>query len=195
MWWKDFHFTKLPATKKKARCLLESLQLADGCSDNKGECTHSLIWDVRHTGLLAAHQGIFGPARSWAPYTPLNLPWNNSLMWHAAWHKTHSHLWQWMPPLYYKDTSSERISSFHREKKKKKRRGRQSRGQRLVARNWKRNEQVSPFQLLSGMTTLPQRQPCICLSAVKLFNPQSVTQRETAFTAIHRHKGPCSGLR
>lgn len=80
-------------------------------------------------------------------------------------------------------------------KKKRRRRGRQSRGQRLAARNRKRNEQVSPFQLLNGLTTLPQRQPCICLSAVKLFNPQSVTQRETAFTAIHGHKGPRSGLR
>lgn len=60
-------------------------------------------------------------------------------------------------------------------------------------RNRKSDEQVSPSLLLRGMTTLTQRQPRICLSSVKLFNPQSATQRETTDTkaraqgSVRRH--------
>lgn len=82
------------------------------------------------------------------PLTLLNLPWNNFLMWHAAWHKTHSHLSLWMPPLYYKDTFSERISSYHKKKRQEERQGSATRAEKL-----KTNEQVSPRQLLKGMTT------------------------------------------
>lgn len=133
LWWQYFHFTKLPATKKKARCLLESPRGSTAVVTTRGMYTFPHL--RCETRLLAAHQGIFGPVQSWAPYTPLNLPWNNSLMWHAAWHKTHSHLWQWRPPLYYKDTSSERISSFHTKKKKKRQteQGSATRGEKLKA--------------------------------------------------------------
>lgn len=133
------------------------------------------------------------PGPSWAnprPLTSPNLWWNNSLMWHAAWHKTHSHPWCWMAPLYCKDNLSERISSLRRRK----RGDRRSRGQRLALRNRKSDEQVSPSLLLRGMTTLTRKQPRICLSSVKLLNPQRTTPSETAFRAIHRHKGPRSGL-
>lgn len=122
------------------------------------------------------------------PLMLLNLPWNNSLMWHAAWHKTHSGLLLWMPPLYYKDTFSERISSFHKKK-------RQTEQGSATLEKLKTNKQVSHLQLLKGMTTSAQRNPSVCLGSVDLFNPQSVTQRETIFRAFHRHKGLRSGLR
>lgn len=148
----------------------------------QGECTFPLLrcetqdcWQLTRAFLGRPH-----------PEPLLNLPWNNSLMWHAVWHKTHSHLSLWMPQLYYKDTFSERISSFHKKKKQT------EQGSATRAEKLKTAEQVSPLQLLKGMTTSTQRQPCVCLGSVDLFNPQSVTQRETTFRAIHRHKGPRS---
>ncbi len=123
------------------------------------------------------------------PLTLLNLPWNHFLMWHAAWHKTHSHLSLWMPPLCYKDTFSERISGFHKKKRQT------EQGSATRAEKLKTKEQVSPLQLLKGMTTSTQGQPRVCLGSVDRFNPQSATQRETIFRAIHRHKGLRSRLR
>lgn len=101
-------------------------------------------------------------------------------MWHAAWQKTHSHLWQRVPPLYYKDTFSERISSFHK-KRREREQGSATRAEKLKA-----NEQVSPLQLLKGMTTSTQRQPRVCLRSINLFNPKSVAQGETTLRAILR---------
>lgn len=49
--------------------------------------------------------------------------------------------------LYYKDTFSERIRSFHKKKRPT------EQGSATRAEKLKTNEQVSPLQLLKGMTT------------------------------------------
>lgn len=59
LWSKCFNLTKLPSTKKRSD-VPRSLQ-GSMFEWQQEECTHSPAWDVRHTGLLAAHQGLLGP--------------------------------------------------------------------------------------------------------------------------------------
>lgn len=92
----------------------KSLRVTAGSMTKRqpGECEfpHS-----RYKRLLAANQGIFGQPPLLKPHLLPNLHWNKSLMWDAAYHKTHSRLFLWT--LCYKDTSFERISSIHKRKR------------------------------------------------------------------------------
>lgn len=75
------------------------------------------------------------------PLTVLNLPWNNSLMWHAAWHKAQSHLFSCESLHSFTQTPSQRDLAASTKKGETERAG----GQRLARRSWKPTSRCYPY--------------------------------------------------